>query len=110
MAEDISQMKGKILKPAEMVAYQEGSVVSRMITYTPQGTITIFAFAAGSGLSEHTAPYDAVVQIIEGDAEITLDGEVFELCAGDMIILPADIPHAVHAEQAFKMLLTMIHA
>jgi len=110
MGEESHDMKGRIIKPAELVSYQDGSVVSRMITYTPQGTITVFAFAAGSGLSEHTAPFDAVLQVLEGVAEITLAGENFLVGSGDMIILPANIPHAVHASVSFKMILTMIHA
>ncbi len=110
MGEESQDMKGRIIKPAELVSYQEGSVVSRMISYTPQGTITVFAFAAGSGLSEHTAPFDAVLQVLEGAAEITLAGENFLVGSGDMIILPANIPHAVHASVSFKMILTMIHA
>nr|WP_319540577.1 cupin domain-containing protein [uncultured Methanospirillum sp.] len=110
MGEELQDMKGKILKPTELVRYQDGSVVSRMITYTPQGTITMFAFAAGSGLSEHTAPFDAVLQVLEGAAEVTLAGENFQVGSGDMIILPATIPHAVHASIPFKMMLTMIHA
>lgn len=110
MADETGQMKGKIINPTELVDYQEGSVVSRMITYTPQGTVTLFAFAAGSGLSEHTAPYDALLQILEGKAEITLDSKKFEVSEGELIILPASIPHAVHANVSFKMMLTMIHA
>lgn len=110
MGEEPQDMKGRILKPTELVSYQDGSVVSRMITYTPQGTITVFAFAEGSGLSEHTAPFDAVLQVLEGIAEVTLAGENFQVDSGDMIILPANIPHAVHASVPFKMMLTMIHA
>ena len=110
MPDDNAQMKGKILNPTHLVDFQEGSVVSRMITYTPQGTITVFAFAAGSGLSEHTAPYDAMLHILEGNAQVTLNGEKFELSIGELIILPANIPHAVHADESFKMMLTMIHA
>ena len=103
-------VKGIVFKPADIVSYQEDTVVSRMITFTPQGTITIFAFAAGSGLSEHTAPYDAMLQVLEGSAEITLDGTMTPLGSGEFIILPASIPHAVFAKESFKMLLTMIHA
>ena len=109
MADETGQMKGKIINPTELVDYQEGSVVSRMITYTPQGTVTLFAFAAGSGLSEHTAPYDAMLHILEGKAEVMLESEKFEVSEGELIILPASIPHAVHANESFKMMLTMIH-
>ncbi len=110
MADEIQNLKGRVLRPDELVGYQEGSVVSRMITYSPQGTVTIFAFAAGSGLSEHTAPYDAVLQVLEGQAQITLDGKVHEVRSGEFIILPSHIPHAVHAKESFRMMLTMIHA
>jgi quercetin dioxygenase-like cupin family protein len=110
MADDLQSLKGIVIKPVELIQYQEGSVVSRMITYTPQGTITIFAFAKGSGLSEHTAPFDAVLSVLEGTAQVTLDGTAFEVSSEELIILPASIPHTVHAVEAFKMMLTMIHA
>lgn len=110
MSEDLHQLKGKPVNPLNLISYQEGSVVSRMITYTPQGTITLFAFASGSGLSEHTAPFDAILQILEGRMEVTLAGETFDIPAGNLIILPANIPHAVHATVSCKMMLTMIHA
>jgi quercetin dioxygenase-like cupin family protein len=110
MGEELQDLKGRIISPSDLVRYQDGSVVSRMITYTSYGTITVFAFAAGSGLSEHTAPFDAVLQVLEGTAEVTLSGKDFQVFSGDMIILPANIAHAVHAKVAFKMMLTMIHA
>ncbi len=103
-------LTGKIIDPALLVDYQTGSVVSRMITYKKEGTITLFAFDADSGLSEHSAPYDAIIEIIEGTAEITLNSEKFTIGAHQMIILPANIPHAVYAACRFKMMLTMIHA
>jgi len=103
-------LKGKVLEPNDLIAYQDGSVVSRMLVYTPQGTITIFAFDAGEGLSEHTAPYDAIATIIDGEATITIAKKEFPMRAGQMIIMPANIPHAVMAVQRFKMVLTMIHA
>lgn len=103
-------LRGKVLEPDDLIAYQDGSVVSRMLVYKPQGTITIFAFEAGEGLSEHTAPYDAIATIIDGEAKITIAGKEFPVRAGQMIIMPANIPHAVMAVQRFKMVLTMIHA
>ena len=103
-------LRGKVLEPDDLIAYQDGSVVSRMLVYKPQGTITIFAFDAGEGLSEHTAPYDAIATIIDGDAIITIAGKEFPMSTGQMIIMPANIPHAVMAVQRFKMVLTMIHA
>jgi quercetin dioxygenase-like cupin family protein len=104
------ELKEKVLDPNTLIAYQDGSVVSRMLVYKPQGTITLFAFDAGEGLSEHTAPYDAIATITEGEALITIAGKEFHCAAGQMIIMPANIPHAVTAVQRFRMVLTMIHA
>jgi quercetin dioxygenase-like cupin family protein len=81
-----------------------------MLVYKPAGTITLFAFDAGEGLSEHTAPYDAIVTIIEGEAGITIAGTEFHLSTGQMIVMPANVPHAVTANQRFRMMLVMIHA
>ncbi|MEI7846153.1 MAG: cupin domain-containing protein [Chloroflexota bacterium] len=102
--------KAEILELAQMAAYQDGSVVSRQITKADAGNVTLFAFDAGQELSEHTAPFDALVQILDGEAEILISGESFMLKAGQSIILPADKPHAVKASKQFKMLLTMIRA
>jgi len=102
-------LTGKILDPKDLIAYQEGSVVSRMIVYKKSGTLTLFAFDAGEGLSEHTAPFNAIATIIDGEAEITIEKEQFQLKKGQMIIMPANKPHSLHAHQRFKMLLTMIH-
>ncbi|HVN73120.1 MAG TPA: cupin domain-containing protein [Methanoregula sp.] len=99
----------KILDPKELIAYQEGSVVSRMAVYKKSGTITLFAFDAGEGLSEHTAPFDAIAMILDGEADITIAGSDYHLAAGEMIIMPANKPHALRAVQKFKMMLTMIH-
>lgn len=103
-------LKGTVLDPKEMVSYQNGSVVSRMIVHKPSGTVTLFAFGAGEGLSEHTAPYDAIAAIIDGEAIITIAGREFHLASGQMIIMPANVPHSLMALQRFKMVLTMIHA
>lgn len=100
----------QVIDPRDLVAYQPGSIVSRMLVYTKAGTITVFAFDAGEGLSEHTAPYDAVLQVIDGEALITIAGKEYPMKAGQLIIMPANIPHAVHAVTQFKMMLTMIHA
>ncbi len=102
--------KSQILHIAEMVNYQEGSVVSRQITKTEAGNVTLFAFDIDQGLSEHTAPFDALVHILEGEADVKISGELFHLKAGDAVIMPAHEPHALKAIQCFKMLLTMIHA
>ena len=93
---------------ANLVDYQSGSVVSRVILKNPGGTVTAFAFDASEGLSEHTAPFDALVQIIEGEAAITIGGEEQRVRAGEILTLPANIPHAVRAVTRFKMLLVMI--
>lgn len=101
---------GRIVRLGETVAYQDGAVVSRTLVKRSTGTITVFAFDAGQGLSEHTAAFDALVQILEGEAEITISGNAFRLQNGDAILLPAHQPHAVAALSAFKMLLTMIRS
>jgi quercetin dioxygenase-like cupin family protein len=101
---------GKIFDPAELITYQDGSVVSRTIVFQKSGTITLFAFDINEGLSEHTAPFDAVAQVLDGKVEITIAGEVFNLEEGQMIIMPANRPHALKALTKFKMMLTMIHA
>ncbi|MGA2622551.1 MAG: cupin domain-containing protein [Bacteroidota bacterium] len=93
-----------------LVAYQEGTVVSRTILNKKTGTVTLFAFDEGQTLSEHTAPYDALVCVIDGEAEITITGKPFQLTSGQMIIMPANEPHAVRATRKFKMMLTMIRA
>ncbi len=100
----------QVIDPRALVAYQSGSIVSRMLVYTKAGTITVFAFDAGEGLSEHTAPYDAVLQVLDGEALITIADKEYPMKAGELIIMPAKIPHAVHATAPFKMMLTMIHA
>ena len=91
-----------------LVEYQEGSVVSRTMLRKETGTVTAFAFDAGQGLSEHTVPFDALVQVIDGEAEIRVSDEVYVLVRGAAAILPANVPHALTAVQRFKMLLTMI--
>ena len=101
-------LKGKALELKSLVAYSKASIVSRTLLDKSAGTLTLFAFAAGQGLSEHTAPYDAVVQILEGQAELTIGGKKVRAPAGHIVIMPARIPHAVKAARRFKMLLTMI--
>lgn len=91
-----------------LLDYQTGAVVSRTILGKKTGTITLFAFDEGEGLSEHTAPFDAFVQILDGTAAITISGEMFNLKAGEMIVMPANVPHALKATTPFKMLLVMV--
>ena len=93
---------------AGLVNYADDSIVSRTIADSPAGTLTLFAFDAGQGLSEHQAPYDAIVQIIDGQAELIIAGKAISATAGQLVIMPANVPHAVCASERFKMLLTMI--
>ncbi len=95
---------------ADLVDYADNSIVSKTVLDKTAGTITLFAFDAGQRLSEHTAPYDAVVQVLHGSALITIDGTELTVCAGQIIIMPGNIPHALMAHEKFKMLLTMVRA
>jgi len=95
---------------SEMVEYSPGAIVSKEIIAKPTGTMTVFAFDAGQGLSEHTAPFDAVVYIMDGQAEVTIAGQPYEVSVGEMIILPVDVTHSLKAVQRFKMALTMIRS
>ena len=104
------ELKAKTLKVEDLIEYQEGAVVSKEIIRKGTGTVTIFAFDKGEGLSEHTAPFDAVIQVIDGKAEITISGNKNILEKGDMIIMPANESHALHANEKFKMILTMIRS
>jgi len=107
---------GGELKPAEalnladQVEYAEGSVVSRTILQKQVGTLTLFAFDQGQGLSEHSAPYDALVQILDGEVEITIGGKPIKAGAGQTVLMPANVPHALQSISRFKMLLTMIRS
>lgn len=92
---------------AELVIVQPGAIVSRTLTQTPVGTLTLFAFAAEQALSEHSAPFDAFVQVLAGQAEISIGGQTVIATAGSLVVMPADIPHAVRAATDMKMLLTM---
>ncbi len=94
----------------KLIDYAPDSIVSKTIVDKPVGTITLFAFDAGQKLSEHTAPYDAVVQVIDGRAMLTIGGQATTVSAGEIIIMPNNVPHAVTADERFKMLLTMIRA
>ena len=108
MAEKAGAPTGAVFNLAGHVDYAEGSVVSKTLLKKDTGTITLFSFAAGQGLSEHTAPFDAVVQILDGRAEITIGGKPHDVKGGEMLIMPAHVPHALHAVEKFKMLLVMI--
>ncbi len=100
----------KVVKVCELIDYQEGSVVSRTILETETGTVTLFAFAEGQGLSEHTAPFDALVHLLDGEAEVIISGHSLSVQEGELVIMPANKPHALKAVAKFKMLLTMLRS
>ena len=103
-------LAAQALHTIDLVGYQDGSVVSRTLINQKTGTVTLFAFDAGQELSEHTAPYDALAQVLDGETEIAISGRPYHLKAGDLIIMPANQPHAVKALTRFKMMLTMIRS
>ena len=106
-----SQISGaESFRLPELVTYQQGYIVSRVLLKREKGNVTLFAFDEGQGLSEHTAPFDALAQAIEGEAEITISGKPIAVKAGEIILLPAGQPHAVKAATPFKMLLIMIRS
>lgn len=100
--------KGVVLNLASLVEYSEGGVVSKQLIKSPAGNVTLFSFDKGEGLSEHRAPFDAIVQVLEGVVDIVLDGKTFTLKTGESIVFPANAPHALTAVEKFKMLLTMM--
>ncbi len=101
-------LKSKALDLKRLVSYARAAIVSQALIAKPSGTLTLFAFDAGQGLSEHTAPYDAVLQILEGEAQVTIAGKKLKARTGQIVVLPARVPHAVQALKRFKMLLIMI--
>ena len=100
--------KGDVFQLTRLIQYSEGSVVSRTLHEAPGGTVTLFAFDAGQGLSEHSAPYDALVQVLDGAVDIAIGGEPRHVKTGEAVIMPANVPHALRSDTRFKMLLTMI--
>ena len=100
----------EIAVAAELVNYQDGSIVSREIVKKPTGNVTIFAFAEGQSMSEHTSPFEALVHVLDGEAEISIAGKPHHLQSGEMILMPAQQPHALKALKQFKMILTMIRS
>jgi quercetin dioxygenase-like cupin family protein len=102
------KLKAQAIKVVDMIGYQEGSVVSREVISKKTGTVTLFAFDKGQGLSEHTAPFDAMVYCLDGEVEVTISGNPIRLKEGEMVIMPAHQPHALKALSKFKMLLIMI--
>ncbi|MCK9554853.1 cupin domain-containing protein [bacterium] len=104
----MEKFKKEVLALADLIDYQKDSVVSKEIIKKGTGTVTLFAFDAGQGLSEHTVPFDAMANILDGEARITIGNKPFKVKTGEMIIMPANEPHRVNAEQKFKMLLVLI--
>jgi len=98
----------EIMRTEKLVEYQKGAVVSRTLINKPAGTVTVFSFDKGEGLSEHTAPYDALVQVLDGKVEITIGGEPHSLGRGEMVMMPANVTHALRAVDRFKMMLVMV--
>ena len=107
---NIKNIKARALKLADLTSYQKGSIVSREIINKKTGTVTVFAFDKGQGLSEHTAPFDALVYNFDGKAEVIIEGNPHLLGAGEIIIMPANRPHALKAIERFKMLLVMVRS
>lgn len=101
---------GRAQALAQLVEYAQDAIVSKTIVDKPVGSLTIFAFDKGQRLSEHTSPFDAVVQVVDGKAKLTIGGEDVEVTAGQIIVMPANVPHSVDANEKFKMLLTMIRS
>ncbi|NMC74235.1 MAG: cupin domain-containing protein [Geobacteraceae bacterium] len=110
MADVQESIIGRALELKGLIAYQDGAVVSKTLVDRGIGTITLFSFDAGQGLSEHTAPFDAFVQVVDGEAEVTLSGVASPVRAGEILIMPAHQPHSLKARERFKMLLVMIRA
>ena len=108
MSEQSNTPKGTAFNLADQVEYAEGAVVSKTLIKKEIGTITLFAFDRGQGLSEHSAPFDALVQCVEGEIEVTIAGTAYPLEAGQVVLMPKDVPHAVRAPSRCKMLLTML--
>jgi len=108
--ETVQKIVGQAISLTDLADYQEGSVVSRTIIDKKTGTVTFFAFDEGQGLSEHTVPFDALVYLLEGEAEIVISGKPIQLKEGEMVIMPANQPHALRATKKYKMILTMIRS
>ena len=104
------ELLATVLELGRLLQYQQGAIVSRTIVDKPTGTVTLFAFDQGQALSEHTAPFDALVHVLDGEGEFTIEGKPFRLAAGQALIMPAHKPHAVNAVQRFQMVLTMIRS
>ena len=107
---DNKDLRGQVLKFVDLIDYQDGSVASRTVIDKKIGTVTVFAFDKGEGLSEHIAPFDALVNVIDGEAEIVISGNPLRVKTGEMVIMPANEPHSLRAVEKFKMVLVMMRA
>lgn len=107
-SDSLEELDGSVFDLADLVAYQPGAIVSRTLINEESATLTAFALAEGQRISEHSAPHTALLQVTDGTGSITIDGDEYELDAGESIVLPASVPHAVEAPSRFKMLLTMV--
>ena len=106
--DQLDKISGEVFELEDLIDYQEGAVVSRTLVDKDEVTLTVFAFDDNQTLSEHTAPHDALLQVLDGTAKVIIDGKDYILEEGETIVMPADIPHAVEAETRFKMFLTMV--
>ncbi len=106
--DQLDKITGEVFELEDLIDYQEGAVVSRTLVDKEEVTLTVFAFADNQTLSEHTAPHDALLQVLDGTGKVIIDGKEYILEEGETIVMPADIPHAVEAEMKFKMFLTMV--
>ena len=107
---NVEKLVGQSARLVDLIGYQDGAVVSRTIIDKKVGNVTLFAFDVGQGLSEHTAPFDALVHIVDGEAEINIADRIIQVKEGEVVIMPANQPHALKATKRFKMVLTMISA
>lgn len=106
--DQLDEIMGEVFRLKDLIAYQKGAVVSRTLIDKEHTTLTLFAFDENQSLSEHTAPHDAILQVLDGKARVQIEGEDFELESGESIVMPANKPHAVEAVSKFKMFLTMV--
>lgn len=104
----ISELEGSVFEPTELIAYQDGAIVSRTLIDREATTLTLFAYDAGQTVSEHTAPHEAMIRVLEGQARVTINGTEHELGAGEAVAMSSETPHSVAAIEPFKMLLTMV--
>ena len=106
--DQLDELVGDVFEVTDLLAYQDGAIVSRTLIDTDAATVTMFAVDEGQTISEHTAPHEAIMQVLDGTAAVTVDDEEYDVDAGEALVFPADVPHALDAPESFKMLLTMV--